>query len=280
MKELAILQWKGGKFALADFIISRMPTHKRYCEVFFGGGHVFWQKGLAQENIVNDLNRHLTNLYKVMADETKYKALVLRLRNTIYSRDLFDEYCSLYWNESTFAFLPDVERAFIFLYLNKVSFNGEFHHFAVRPDASVLYNIESKVIDIHNKLRAGGTVIENMHFKNFIPQYDSKDTFFYVDPPYIVTTTSQGSSYYEKNMRTEEHETLYEILKDSKGKWLLSYDDVEVIRDVYSDYHIIETPKMHQSSATASGKSVFKSELLIANYDIETAGTIFDAATQ
>ena len=56
----------------------------------------------------------------------------------------------------------------------------------------------------------------------------------------------------------------------------MSYDDVPNIRELYSEFEITDTPKMHQSSATASGKVVYKSEILIANYDIKTAGTLFD----
>lgn len=276
-KAEGLLQWKGGKFHLAEFIISRMPHHTKYREVFFGGGHVFWQKGLCKENVVNDLNSHLVNLYRVIGDETLCNLLKMRLRNTVYSRELFDDYHKIYWNKAKLAFYPPLERAFIYLYLNKVSFNGELNHFAARPDAGALYNIEGKIDAIHRKIRAGNTVIENLHFNEFIPKYDAKDVFFYLDPPYWVTTESQGSSYYEKTMKVDEHEELYNLLKKTKGKWLMSYDDRPEIREIYKDeFQIINTKEMHQSSATASGKSVFLSEILIANYDIQTAGTLFD----
>lgn len=276
-KATGLLQWKGGKFHLAEFIISRMPHHKKYREVFFGGGHVFWQKGLCQENVVNDLNSHLVNMYRIIGDELQCDLLKKRLRNCIYSREIFDDYHKIYWNKAKLAFLPPLERAFIYLYLNKVSFNGELNHFAARPDAGALYNIEGKVDAIHRKLRTGNTVIENLHFNEFIPKYDGSDVFFYLDPPYWVTTESQGSSYYEKTMKIDEHEELYNLLKKTKGKWLMSYDDRPEIREIYKDeFQIIETPKMHQSSATASGKTVFLAEILISNYDITTAGTLFD----
>lgn len=275
-KAIGLLQWKGGKFHLAEFIISRMPHHSKYREVFFGGGHVFWQKGLCAENVVNDLNSHLVNLYRVLADPNQSQLLKIRLRNTLYSKELFDEYHAIYWNKDKYAFYPPIERAYMYLYLNKVSFNGEFQHFAKRPDAGALYNIEGNLDAIHKKLRAGNTVIENSHFKDFIPAYDGKDVFFYLDPPYWVTTESQGSTYYEKVMKADEHEELYNILKKTKGKWLMSYDDVPIIRELYSEFEIMNTKEMHQSSASATGKTVFKSELLIANYDINTAGTLFD----
>jgi DNA adenine methylase len=261
---------------MAEWLIDRFPPHKRYVEVFFGGGHVFWQKGLASENVINDLNKNLVTLYQVISNEIECKALKIRLRNCIYSRDLFDDYLELYGDKVNFPFLPKIERAFIFLFLNKTSFNGEFNHFASRPDAHGLYNIESSIDIVHKKIRAGNAVIENCHFRDILKKYDSENTFMYLDPPYWVTTKTEGKKYYEKTMSIDEHSELYDLLKAAKCKWLMSYDDEDIIRKIYEEFHIVQTPVLHQPSATGSGKIVFKSEIIIANFNIETSGTLFD----
>lgn len=260
---------------MAEWIIDKMPSHKKYVEPFFGGGHVFWQKGTVSENVINDINGNLINMYRVIADEEMVKDLKQKMRDCVYSRELFDEYLKWY-NDPNFVFMPKVMRAYIYLYLNKVSFNGEFNHFASRPDASNLYNIESKIDIIHRKLRAGNTVIEKAHFRDILEKYDSPDTLFYLDPPYWVTTQTQGKDYYEKTMNMKEHMELRDAVAKLKGKWLMSYDDVPIIRDAYEECQIVLTPEMHQSSATGSGKTVFKREILIANYEIGKAGTLFE----
>ena len=273
-----ILQWMGGKFDLAPFIIKHMPQHNRYVEVFFGGGHVFWQKNLVKENIINDFNGNLINLYRVVADEIKYKLLIWRLENTIYSRELCDEYIKLYYDKN-FVFLPKLERAFIYLYLNKTTFNGEFGCYIARESGTALYNVTPKVEAVHKKLRQGNTVIEHLHFRDVIEKFDGIDTLFYLDPPYWITTTQMGNHYYEQLMKREEHEELIDILSNTKGKWLLSYDDVPIIREVYSEFNIIETPKMHQSSSNTNvggeGKGLYKSELLITNFDTNQSNNLF-----
>jgi len=34
------LKWRSGKFYLADWIISRMPDHDHFVELYFGAGNV------------------------------------------------------------------------------------------------------------------------------------------------------------------------------------------------------------------------------------------------
>ena len=84
-----LLKWIGGKHQLAPFIVSKMPHHDRYLEAFFGAGHVFWTKNLADASIINDLNGKLINLYKVIQNEEKKDKLIELLDNSVYSRELF-----------------------------------------------------------------------------------------------------------------------------------------------------------------------------------------------
>ena len=41
----AILKYPGGKWRIADWIISYFPEHKVYCEPFFGSGLAFHGAG-------------------------------------------------------------------------------------------------------------------------------------------------------------------------------------------------------------------------------------------
>lgn len=48
------ITYYGGKQQLAAKIISMMPAHKIYCEPFFGGGAVFFQKPKSYLEVIND----------------------------------------------------------------------------------------------------------------------------------------------------------------------------------------------------------------------------------
>ncbi len=72
----------------------------------------------------------------------------------------------------------------------------------------------------------------NVDYKNIIKIFDSVNTFFYCDPPYFL------KYYYKYNFTTEQHIELSNILKNIKGRFLLSYQDRKFITDLYKDFKI------------------------------------------
>ena len=92
----------------------------------------------------------------------------------------------------------------------------------------------------------------NVDYKDIIKTFDDLDTFFYCDPPYF------RKYYYEYNFTTDEqHIELANILKNIKGKFLLSYQDRPFITDLYKDFKIDKY----------TGKDMhLKPEITIKNY--------------
>jgi DNA adenine methylase len=89
-----------------------------------------------------------------------------------------------------------------------------------------LSNIE-ELSKIHNRLK--NVIIENKDFREVIRDYDSEETLFYLDPPYILDTRRTGKIYtYE--MTDEDYEDLIKILLGVKGNVILSnYKDPRFI---------------------------------------------------
>jgi len=130
------------------------------------------------------------------------------------------------------------------------------------------------------KLKEGKVVIEQLSFDDFIPKIpDEPDVFIYLDPPYWVTAQTQGKNYYEKVLTIEQHTDLRNHMRQfKKAKWMMSYDDVPEIRELYEGqpgWFVTLTPKLNQSSSNANEVNVSKQELLICNYDITTIGGLF-----
>jgi len=281
----AILRWVGGKHTLAPFIIEKMHPHNFYIEVFAGGLHVYWQKGLVEGNIVNDVNKDLVNLYRVVKVKSKTDMMIDELHDMFYSRDLFNYLRDMY-RQKLHEGLPDYMRAALFLYLNWSSFNGMFTSWAPKPESKLkLYDIRKITGYMFNKLNHGkGTVIENCHFRDLLTNHDKPGVLFYLDPPYWITATSKGAGYYEFVMNKDEHIELRDMLIRLKhAKFIMSYDDVDEVRELYKDgyFRKMNTPEINQSSANRqTGQmgldTVYKSELLIANYDLEKANTLFE----
>lgn len=56
------ITYYGGKQQMASTILAMIPSHKIYCEPFFGGGAVFFAKGASFLEVINDKNDLLVGI--------------------------------------------------------------------------------------------------------------------------------------------------------------------------------------------------------------------------
>ena len=102
--------------------------------------------------------------------------------------------------------------------------------------------------------------IENMSYERLIKEYDYKQALFYLDPPYVGT-----EDYYKmpKEFNLSEHENLASILKNIKGKFVLSYNDCEIVRGLYRGFRLKETKVRYSINGKSRG---LRGELIIMNF--------------
>jgi DNA adenine methylase len=67
-----------------------------------------------------------------------------------------------------------------------------------------------------------------------------------------------------------DHTRLFNTLSGAMGKWLVSYNDCEYIRDMYKDYNIMAFTRINNLRQRYADGSEY-AELLIANYDFDEA---------
>lgn len=285
MKGLVV--WMGGKGCLVQEIIPRFPSNiKKYCEVFGGGGSIlFATKKMDRIEVYNDFNKNLTNLFQVVKERPFEFIKALGIYN-LNSRHEFDCLLKFLNNEripyhylaenigiakemlppleskefvellTTRAEDLDLQRAVNYFKLISYSFAAAGKTYNSQP--SKIANVANHIYRCSERLRKVN--IENKDFENLISHQDSEDTFFYCDPPYYK------AEYYEACFNEVDHHRLKNVLSNIKGKFLLSYNDCEFIRDLYKDFHIVSVERNNFIS-NKSG-SVYK-EVLIANYDIK-----------
>lgn len=88
-------------------------------------------------------------------------------------------------------------------------------------------SFKHKLLEFKTKCeRLKSVTIHNRDALEIIKYYDSPQTFFYVDPPYINTHHSHYEEYSVKN-----YIELIDVLKDCKGKILLSGYQNEYVPD-------------------------------------------------
>lgn len=105
------------------------------------------------------------------------------------------------------------------------------------------------------RLLAGREVrITNMDYKRVLREIDA-DTFVFLDPPFY----RQGSVLYQHSFAPADHAELAAMLRSSRFKWLLSYDDCPEVRGLYDGDEVREV-RMKYTIHTVTRKN----ELLIA----------------
>ena len=146
----------------------------------------------------------------------------------------------------------------MFLKLLRYSYSSSCKSFASQPfDIRKLFGL---IKELENRM--ANVVVENQDFETLIKHYDRPDSFFYADPPYF---SSEGM--YEVGFGWDDHVRLRDTLKCIKGKFLLSYNDCEEIRELYEGFSLLDFSRTHAMVQRYEAGREFK-ELLIGNYDL------------
>ena len=253
--------WVGGKHYVARQIIPFIPPHHLYVEVFGGGLSLFYQKEMSKCEIVNDINDELINLH--LCIKNKPETLTLYLENMVKSKTLFEAI-----KDKKIQPKNDIEQAAFTFYIINNSFGSNqrsFHHFFHKshPERNHLLRNHIKDFKKYSK-RMKYVVLENRSFERLIPSVDSSGTFFYCDPPYV------GTENYYKNCSfgEKEHKKLREVLGKIQGKFILSYNDNDFIRELYKDF-FIKNISVQYCMNNARRYLKAARELLIANFDMD-----------
>ena len=225
-----IIRYHGGKWKLADWIISNFAEHKVYVEPYGGGGSVLLKKQRAYAEIYNDLDGEVVNLFKVARDNGE--ALIRALELTPFAKDEFIEA----WHptdDSLEQARRTVVRAFMGFGSSSVTSGRNVSGKANVPSSGFRSDsTRAGTIPAHDWAsypkhlsaiikRLQGIVIENRDAIEVMKQHDSEKTLHYVDPPYVSTTRDKGSDYvYE--MSEQDHVNLAEFLHTLKGHVVLS----------------------------------------------------------
>lgn len=87
-KTCPIIPWMGGKRRLAKHLLPLFPEHSCYVELFAGGAALFFMRPeAAKTEVLNDIDRQLINLYRVV--QHHFDEFVRQFDWTLCSREVF-----------------------------------------------------------------------------------------------------------------------------------------------------------------------------------------------
>jgi len=247
----------GGKSRLAKIIIGKIEqtSHKIYAEPFVGMGGIFLRRTqIPKAEAINDINGDLVNLYRIAQRHLGELCRYVEFR--LAARQEFERLRTIP-SES----LTDIEKAVRFLYLQSVAFGGKVtgQAFGVSIDRPARFNfvkIKSRLRVIAERL--AGVTIEHQDFEAFIRHYDSKDTLFYLDPPYWGNENDYGKGVFCQ----ADFERLRDVLTGIKGRFILSLNDVPQIRELFKAFTIERVDVTYSINNEGVTRS---SELIISN---------------
>lgn len=227
--------WIGGKRLLAPVISERLclVPHRTFAEPFVGIGGLFFRRPWrSKAEVINDINRELVTLFRVL--QRHHVEFFQMIRWRLASRADFDRL-----KATDPATLTDLERAARFLYLQRLAFSGKVsgQTFGISPAESSAFDItrlEPQLADLHDRLAA--VTIENLPFADFITRYDRPETLFYLDPPYFGSEDDYGFNVFKRG----DFRRLAEQLAGIAGRFALSINDTPEIREIFKAFHFEE----------------------------------------
>ena len=252
--------WPGGKRALKSTLLELIPKHDIYAEVFAGSAKLLFAKDPARCEVMNDLNGDVINFFRVAKHRPAELAELFEIE-CIHA----DRFKELRGDPKP---ATEIERALRFAYLAWYSFGAKGEHFTgftgknvrgARSLGSVRHLLQETAT------RLAKVLIDQRDFAEILTRYDSKGTFFYLDPPYVAF---QPNGRYQP-LAKERREELFATLAGIEGTFLMSFDDHPEVRKL-AKVHGFKTRAV-DVVYTLAGSAPRKAspELLIANYDLK-----------
>ena len=241
------LRYPGGKASLAAFLSQTIEINGlsdcSYIEPFAGGAGAalrLIREGVVSEVYLNDLDRRITSFWhSVLYESERFAGAIMSIPISVSEWKKQQRICHL--GDSTDSF----ELGFATFYLNRCNRSGIVLGAAPiggyaqmgkwKIDARFYRNTLAERVLAIGKLR-DRIHVTNMDALELLITYSSyyherKRVFMYLDPPYY----SNGSRLYMNSYHDQDHRELASYLRGQGNlKWIMSYDDTDFIRNLYS----------------------------------------------
>ena len=268
-KKIIAFGYYGGKYSHLDWLLPLLPECHHYCEPFGGSAAVLLNRPTSPVETYNDLDGEVVNFFRVLRE--KKSEIIESIGLTPFSREEFAKACELEPNLSSF------ERARRFYVRARQVRTGLAQTASIGRWANCKNTSRNGMSGVISRWLGGiedlGFIaerllrvqIENRPAIDVINIYDSKDTLFYCDPPYIHGTRGDTKSYgYE--LTDDEHRQLAEVLNNVNGLVAVSNYQSKLMDELYASpkwkKHLSPLKTIHSTKDK-------RQEVLWVNYDIQ-----------
>jgi DNA adenine methylase len=261
------LRYPGGKSRSVEKIASLVPKFDEFREPFLGGGSVFLYLKQLYPNKkywVNDLYPELYFFW--LASQNNIEGLIHQIE---YWKNKYPNGKELHrFLSENISLFNELEKGAAFFLFNRITFSGTTEAGGYSEQAFQGRFTTSSI----ERLKPFNKIIQNSQITNLdfqeVIEAEGKNVFLFLDPPYYTATKS---ALYGKNGKLHkifDHERLANVLKKTKHKWLITYDDSPYIRELFHFANVTSwnlTYGMRNVSEKSSQKA---EELFISNYPL------------
>ena len=274
------LRYPGGKSRAVKIIAPLVSEFDEFREPFLGGGSVFVyfkQKYPNNKYWINDIYPNLYHFWKQIQQNPN--KLIEQIQQW---KDEFENGKELhrFLIENIVKF-DNLKKAAAFFVFNRITFSGTSESGGFSNAAFKKRFTQSSI----ERVKALSTILDNTLITDLdyqeVVEAKGKNVFIFLDPPYYSATKS---ALYGKNGKLHkifDHERFSKILMNVNHKWLITYDDSEYIRNLFSFANIKKwnlTYGMRNvgKNGNQNGKELFISNYPIIEEKVNIQGTLFD----
>lgn len=259
------LRYPGGKAKLFDFFVSLIRSNQllgcRYCEPYAGGAGLalkLLSGGFVETVALNDIDEAIWAFWKCALDHNR------ELRELISHATLtIDEWYQQreIWRAKDLG--DPLSLGFATFYLNRTNRSGIIE--GAGPVGGFEQAGRWRLDARFDRTKQASTVEALAHFKTRISlsrldalEFVSRSlgdpgALTYLDPPYYV----KGSKLYRNAYLHADHVAVKDAVSQRRdGKWVVSYDAVAPIFDIYVDFEPVLYSLNYSTGTAAMGKEV------------------------
>ena len=235
----------GAKGVLLFDLVPLIPKTDCFVDVFGGSGAVLFNTPIHHIEVYNDLDQNLANFFRVLQNPELFVKLEYRLKTTLYSRLEYQK-AKLIVKEKDIGTEP-VDWAWAYFVLSNQSFCSNLsswgyikkhcdrHHIA-GGCASKFVRRTDQLRQYINRLQI--VQIECDDAVNVLKRFDTLNTTFYCDPPYLIESRQTTTKMYEHEMTKDQHIELLDCLLTCQGAVVLSGYQSQLYSEKLKDWDI------------------------------------------
>ncbi|MEJ6471283.1 hypothetical protein LDK28_04305 [Fusobacterium animalis] len=253
MKTISPLRYPGGKSKFYNNIIEIFKNNNIinpiYCEAFAGGAGLallLLKNNVVKKLILNDIDRSIYSFWKAILDYSQ--DFINMIEYTPITLNEREEQKKIQKNKNIFNLEKKEDLltlGFSTFFLNRVNHSGIIN-------AGVIGGINQtgnyKIDCRFNKKKLIEKIEEISSYKNKIEFYNldatifiekikiKKNLFIFFDPPYYDKGQELYTNFYNKS----DHIKLAKYISSLKQNWIITYDNMNEIKEIYSNHQIKE----------------------------------------